>query len=150
MNFLKESYLLQEFTPWAKGSWKEGTRRPGVLAVKIGNNLFNLNSAFNINSKSASEIARDVYFLEKSFPPSPFKIIFPRKLFMFLGCYLLNKKYQKEWKKLLWMSNFSFFPPGASKIRGGGVDFEKYTPLVNAKICKICNVIILNGLLIDK
>jgi len=28
--------LREEFTPWAKGEWKEGSRRPGVLAVKIG------------------------------------------------------------------------------------------------------------------
>ncbi|XP_023336994.1 39S ribosomal protein L3, mitochondrial [Eurytemora carolleeae] len=38
-NYIDKKYagpLREEFTPWAKGSWKEGTRRPGVLAVKIG------------------------------------------------------------------------------------------------------------------
>jgi len=28
--------LKEEFSPWTKGEWKEGSRRPGVLAVKIG------------------------------------------------------------------------------------------------------------------
>jgi large subunit ribosomal protein L3 len=38
-NFIDKKYsgpLREEYTPWAKGEWKEGSRRPGVLAVKIG------------------------------------------------------------------------------------------------------------------